>query len=239
MNIMAGHNNPPSPFEDSVEQIATLYEQAQQFLDGEEIATQGLADSVADLLNMIRKAGKTADSARKLEVEPLNTEKAAIQAKYKPLADRCKLASTAAKKALQPWLILQERLAQEEAARMREIADKAAEESRVAMASRDASKLEDQEEADKLANDAKWAKIRADKAAKIKPKTGNTGRGKAISLRDVHTPTVISMTEAAKYCWSNHRDEIEGEIIRLIQGDVRGGKRNIPGVEVITTKEAV
>ena len=73
----AGHNLPPkTPFEAAGERIETLHVEANNWLDGDAIANQGQADTVAELLDDARKARKEADAARKVENKPFDVGKA-------------------------------------------------------------------------------------------------------------------------------------------------------------------
>ena len=144
------------------------------------------ADAIGTLLDMARKAKKQADGARKAEAEPFDQGKAEVQARYKPILDRCDLIASAAKKALAPFLAAQERAkreAEEKARAEAEAARKAAQEAFATAAS-----LEEQEAAEAAAEAAKDADIRARVAAK------DTGRAKggarAISLRTTIKPEI-------------------------------------------------
>ena len=83
-----GHNQPPpepTPFEVISAKIQDLYEEAKNWCDGEPISTQGQADEVSKLMNMIREAEKEADKLRKDEVAPLDEAKKEVQDRYNPL----------------------------------------------------------------------------------------------------------------------------------------------------------
>ena len=101
-----GHNGGPLPtaFEKAEAEVSKLYEEASLWLDGAKVDSQELADGIANLLNMLRAAEKSADTARKAEKEPHLEAGRAVDAQYKPVLERAKLAADACKKALAPWL---------------------------------------------------------------------------------------------------------------------------------------
>ena len=233
-----GHNNPPAdPFGAIEAHIRDLYAEAKGFLDGEPIATEGQAKAVADLLDQIRQAEKTADEARKEENRPYDEGKAAVQAKYNPLIGDTKavrgltvLASEACKAALAPWRQEQERIKQAEAAEARRVAaDAAAKAAEAARAARD----------DLAAQEAATAAIRdADQAAKLATraeKAATTGTG----LRSYWTPKLVDGVAAARHYWQTDRAACEEFFLSLANRDTRAGHRTIPGFEVIEERRAL
>jgi hypothetical protein len=103
-----GDNNPPepTPLEAFRAFVDDLYVEAQNFLDGEPIATEGQAEAVNKLLDDARKAEKDGEAKRKEMTKPLDEAKAAIMDEWRPLVDpktgRCKLIADTCKKALEP-----------------------------------------------------------------------------------------------------------------------------------------
>lgn len=236
--IFVGANNPPAdPFGAIEAHIRDLYEEARGFLDGEPIATQGQADAVADLLDQIRQAEKTADEARKEENRPYDEGKAAVQAKYAPLIADTKavrgltvLASEACKAALAPWRQEQERIKREAAEKARQQAEEAARiAAEAARAARD----------DLAAQEAATAAIRdADQAAKLAnraEKAATTGTG----LRSYWTPTLTDAQLAARWAWKERREQLEAFLLGLAKEEVQSGARLIPGFIVASERRAV
>lgn len=240
-----GHNNPPTPFEEVEKEITDLYGEAKNFLDGEPISTQGMADAVSNLLNLIRAAEKKADALRKEEVQPFDEGKAAVQERYAPLIADTKtkkgmtvLAADACKKALTPWLekIDAEKRAAAEAARK-----EAEEKERLAREAMRASKpddLEAREAAEKLVEDAKKADRMANRAEKATTKAAG-GIGKAVGLRTDYVPELTDGVAAARHYWTTKRAEMEAFLLDLAKKDVRAGKREIPGFTIKEEKKAV
>lgn len=233
-----GHNNPPAdPFDLSKDEIDGLYEEARLWLDGEPISTQGQADDLSNLLNMVRAAEKRAEDARKAEKQPHLDAGRAVDARYKPLTERTKAASGAIKTALTPWLQKQEaeKRAREEAAR-REAEEKrrAAEE---AMRARDAANLEDRERAEQAVQEAKKAEQAASKAAKDRGRASG-GLGRAVGLRTRGEVEVTDATAMIKHYWQTRQDDLVEFAKGLAERDMRAGAIDIPGVKIIEKQEA-
>jgi hypothetical protein len=239
MNMLAtiGHNQPPSPFEMSREEIEGLFLEAKNWLDGEGVNSAADADGVSRLLDMLRKAEKRADEARKEEKRPHDEAAKAVQERYKPLLERVKLASETCKKALTPWLerVDAEKRAVAETARV-EAEQKAAEAQAAIRAARQ-SDLEEQEHAEALLREAKRAETAANRAENDKAHA--KGGDRAVTLRTTYRPFLKDAREAAKHYWLTRRDDMEMFIFELAQKDVRAGHRSIPGFEVIEEREAV
>lgn len=241
MNKVApiGHNHPPepTPFDLVSEQINDLYHEAKNFLDGEPITTQGLADAVGKLLNDIRRVEKEADEARKEEKRPFDEGAKAVQVKYKPLLDKAKLASDTCKKALVPWLEKQEaeRRAAAEAARK-----EAEEKQRKAMEAMRQAQTDDltaREQAEDLLKEAKAAEKEAIRAEKDGAKASG-GSGRAVTLRTIYTTEIIDLNEAVKHYWRVRRSDFEELVMKLAAEDVRMGNREIPGISVNEERRA-
>ena len=236
-----GHNGgpEPTPFERVRDKIDKLFDEAELYLDGEPVNSDGQADDIANLLNMIRAAEKEADEARKDEAKPHDDAKAEIQARYNALIGNTKtvkgkavLASEACKKALAPWLqkVGAEKAAAAEAAR-READEKrkAAEE---AIRSRDAANLEQTAAAEALLKDAKKADAIAKKAEKDGAKAGSSTFGRAVSTRTFHRAEVDNARIFARYVWEEHQGELTEFLNALAQRLVTNGARELPGVTV-------
>lgn len=234
-----GGNNPPepTPFDGFSVHVNDLYEEAKNFLDGEAISSEGQAEAVAALLSQLRTAAKDADKARATEKKPYDDAAKAVQARWKPLLDRCDLATDAAKKALVPWLQKLEadqRAAAESARReAEEKANAAAEAARVTAA----NDIGAREETERLIKDA-------DNAAKVakqaeKTKAHATGGARAVGLRSYYSPTLIDPVEALKHYRSTRPAELRAFLTRLAETDVNNGSRSIPGFEIIEERRAV
>ncbi len=234
-----GGNNPPlTPFEAIKLHIDDLYDEAKGFLDGEPITTQGQADAVTQLLEMIREATATADDLRKTENKPFDDGKAEVQARFAPLISDTKavrgktvLAAEACKAALQPWRV--KVAAEKEAAAklLRDEADAKAKAAAEALRATEATDLAAREAAEALVFDAKVAAMAANRA--------QTAAGKGNGLRDNFQPVMTDPVLAARWAWDRHRTEMEGFILSLAKGDVLAGSRALPGFEITNERRAV
>lgn len=244
-----GHNGPPepTPFEAIQARITDLYDEAKQWLDGEPITTQAMADAVNKLIVMIREASDEAEALRKAEARPHDDAKAEIQARYNILIGNTKsvkgktvLAMEVAKKALTPWLEEQdrikreaERIAREEADAARRAADEAFQKARAE------SDLAAREEAERLAKEAEAADLAARRAAKDKAHAKG-GTGRATTLRSYWIAEITDATEFARYVWANRRWEMDSFLSRLAQQFVDDNhNQTIPGVTVREERKAV
>lgn len=237
--VEIGHNNPPSPFDEVVQEIEDYTGEAKNWCDGEPITNQAQADKVALLVQKLREAAQKAEALRKEEVKPLDEQKAEIQAKYNQLIGKTKtvtgkaiVAQEYCKKALEPWL---KKVAEEQAREAEEkrlAAEKAEQEARAALeASREKADLEAREKADAELKAAEQQRKEAIKASKAKA-SATGGAGRALGLRTRLVAEVTDYTEAGRYMWAAHKSEFHALIADLAQQEVKAGKRNIPGVTV-------
>lgn len=227
-----GHNSAAmSPFEAASVAVETVWIEAQHWLDGATVATQAEADAIGQLLDMARKAAKAADEARVEEKRPHDDAAKAVQARYKPLLDRCERVSTAAKAALAPFLKAQEAAKREAERIAREKAEAAAEAARAAFAASQPSDLAAREAADALAEKARRAEIAAAKAAK----DGGRAKGgaRAIGLRSVKVAHVADLRAALAWVWENDRAALMGFMQSYADGALRAGQQLPPGVDTV------
>ena len=230
MTALAGHNNPPSPFEEVKATVEKYYEEAAHWLDGEPIDNQASADAVSNLLNLIRSAKKEADDERKTEAKPYDDAKKEIQARYKPVLAMADTATDTCKQALKPWLERLDREQREREAEARRIADEKAEAARKAMQESDATNLAQRAAAEAQVQEAKKAEIAARQAEKSTAKSGTVGR--SVSMRSHWEAEITDATAAAKHYWQTRRNDFEGFLLKLAKEDVARGQRTIPGFNV-------
>ena len=234
-----GHNNPPepTPYELSKQEIEDLCLEAKNWLDGEPISRQDVADQIDYLKAMLRDAKKTADERRKAEVKPLDDAKAEIQARYNALIGDTKgsgkgiaiLAMEACDKVLAPWL---KKLADEKEAaakKAREEAEAKAKTAQEAVRAAQALDLAAKEEAEALLRDAKKAEATVKKIERAS--TGMTSH-----LRRTWRPVLTNPTDAARWAWKEKREEMESFLLTLAEREVRAGAKSIPGFDVIEEK---
>lgn len=238
-----GHNNPPveiepTPFEMSEVEIGDLYAEAKNWLDGEPVSSQMQADGLSKLIDDLRKAAKLADERRVDENRPFDEGKAEVQARYAPLIADTKsvkgkavLAIDMAKKTLAPWLqkLEDEKRAAAEAAR--KIAD---EKARIAQEALRASQVDDlakREAAEALIREAQKAEAKAVFAEGDKAHA--KGGTRAMGLRSVWRAEMVDGRAAAGHYWQTRRAEVDAFFQGMADADVRAGKRDIPGFNII------
>lgn len=242
-----GDNLPPSPFEVIADKINVLYEEAKQWLDGDPVASQGQADDLSNLKNMIRDAEKEADALRKEEVKPFDDGKKAVQERYHPLIGNTKagkgktvLAIDMINKALIPWL---NKLAEEKAEAERAARQKAEEERRKAD---EATRSARQAEADLVAREQAEAQLVAAQKAEAEAKRAEKdtakasgGIGRASHLRSEFHPVLQNAMQALAHYAAHRPQDVEQFLLGLAATDVRNGAREIPGFEIIEEKKVV
>lgn len=219
-----------SPFDEVRVEIDDLYEEAKAWLDGTEIASEAEEKAVDQLLDMARAAFKKADATRKIENEPFDTGKAAVQAKYKPVLSRAEMISDVCKARLTPWRAKIEAEKQAKARAAAEEAEKLRREAEEAIRA-SAGNIEEREKAEEALALAK----EADAFAARKQKQAETGLG----LRTTYRAELTDGVAAARHYWGERRAECEAFFSSLAAADVRSGKRSIPGFNVIEEKKAV
>ena len=240
MNQIAaiGHNSPPSPFDDIEARINDLYDEARQWLDGEEVTEQTQADALNTLASQIREAAKEAEEMRKAEAKPFDKGKADVQARYNPLIQKGKgkteVALNAVKSSLKPYLLELDRIQQEAAQKAREEAEQAERDAQAAMQHRDPSNLEHQEEANRLAEQAKAAQQAANKAENAKAHA--KGNGRATGLRTRTKVSIDNERDAAAWAWKHEREQLMVFILTLAEKAVRNGSHKIEGFNITQEK---
>jgi hypothetical protein len=233
-----GHNNPPAdPFDGFATHIADLLDEAQQHLDGGGVQSEEQAQGIAVLLDMLRTAKRDADAARAAEKKPHDDAAKAVQAKWKPIIDRADLAAGVCKKALAPWLEVQEaeKRAAAEAAKL-EAEEKAAA-ARAALQAAAPTDLAAREEAEALVKEAARAERVANRADKDRAQA--KGGSRAVGLRSVRVPELTDPVAALKHYREAQPDLLKAWLVDQAERDVRAGARTIPGFTISETKVAV
>lgn len=227
-----GHNNPPeaTPFEAFDTHLGDLFLEARNHLDGGGIQTEGQAEAVSKLLDLIRTAGKDADKARAAEKKPHDDAGKAVQARWKPLIDRAELAADTCKRVIGPWLRKQQEAQAAAAAAARAEADRKAQEAAEAIRSTDVTDFAAREDAEVLVKDAKRAGADAERAEKARPQA--TGGARATTLRSYYRAELTDASAALRHYVATNPDAIKACLLALAETDVRAGKHTIPGVTV-------
>jgi hypothetical protein len=234
--VKSTDNAPPDPFVAHKVNIESLYEEAKNWADGKVIETQAQADEVERLLDMIDAAYAAAEASRVAAKKPLDDEIAKIQTAYNPLIGNTTKITGIAVKAKTALLGVQtvwkNKLQAErdaEAARLRKIADDAAEAARKAAATVDHTDLAAAEEAEAVIQQAAVASRQATQAA------SNTVKG----MRTVWETVIADKKQATLAMLTRHPDQCLAFFLDLAKADVREGKREIPGFTITSSKVAV
>lgn len=241
--VSAADNGAPDPFGAITAHIEDTLTEARNFADGTAIENQAQADAVSRLIDDLRKADKVADEARVKEAAPFNEEVAAIQARYNvyiaPLKNRTPgkipLAIEALKKTLAPWLAaIEAENARKAAEARREAEAKAQAAADAVRAAQAASDLVARENAEALVQEARAAETQANRAEATKAHA--TGGERAVGLRDNWIPKLTDGQAALRHYWTTNRPALEAFALDLAKTDVRAGKRQIPGFEVVNER---
>lgn len=217
-----GHNNPP-PFEMWSMHIEELFEMA----NGIGIAENDDQEAALDnLLDQFRIAKRDADKERAAEKKPHDDAARAVQAKWKPLIDRCDIAAKAIKDALTPYRTAKQRAADEAARKAREEAEAAHKAAQEAFQSTD---LDDRLEAERLAAQAKAMQVQANKIDR-----------QATGLRTFWQAEITDRKAALLHYIKVQPEAFEALIQSLADKDARteATRRDIPGVKFNERKEA-
>lgn len=236
-----GANGPPAELvgQDEIDAINDLALEAQHYLDGAAIKTQGEADDVAKLKRLIQAAGKAADEKRKALVEPFNVGKQAVQDRFNPALDRADRVSKAASKALAVWLQVLDAKKEAIALAARIEADRLAAIAAEAARAANPDNLAETEAAEALVADAKDAGQYARYAEKDKAKAKGGSGARAVSLQDRWAPTLTDNGLALQHYLQTRLADLDEVLLGWAKEDVRRGVRAIPGFDVINTPVAV
>lgn len=227
---------PPSPFEAITIHIDTLLETAKGFLDGDPITTQAVADEVGKLLDEARQADKAAEAQRKIEVQPFDAGRAEVQARYKPLTERCALVASTAKRALAPFLQAEQARLDAEAAEARKAAEAKRAEAQAAHQAVGDTNLAARMRAEALLKDANRADRDASRAERGKAMAA--GGARSTALRSVRTPELTDRRAALAYYMQSQPEELTEWLLGQAKRDVAAGARAIPGFTISETKVA-
>lgn len=233
----AGHNNPPTPFDEIREEIDGLYLEAKNWLDGGGVSSETEATGVSKLLDMLRQAEKKADKLRVEEKKPHDDAAKAVQARFKPLLDNASRAIDVCKGALTPWLRKQEQERLERARIAKEEADAAELAAQKAFAASSVADLEMREQAELLAETAAAALKTANRLEKERPQA--KGGARAVSLRSTYRAEITDQQAFARWAWVNCRQDLDEFFEGLAKRFAKAGVATPPGLTIHEDKEAV
>lgn len=238
MNAVAqiGHNQPPepTPYEAMKTHIDDLFDEAKNFLDGEPVTTQAMADAIDKLKAMALEAEKDGDALRKVEAKPFDDGKKEVQERWNPLVhDKtglCRKIITTCNQALAPFLKAQQDAINAEADRQRKIAADLAAEALAKHQAANPENLAEAAEAEQALKEAAQAQRLADKTASTRAQA--KGGGRATSLRDVWTPELTNEVEALKHYKRVNPDGLKAWLVAQAEADIFAGVRAIPGFTI-------
>lgn len=213
-----GHNR--SPFDDISDEVASLYEEAQHWLDGQPVETEEQAENVEKLLSMLRDAEKRREAAFKEEKQPHLDKCREIDGKWKPLKEQLKRAVDGCRSVLTPFREAQERKRREEEERKRQEAEAKQKAAKEAMEKSDPSNIVEREKAEAELQEAKEAEKEANKINR-QPK----------GLRTTYRAEITDPTEFAKHCWTHHYHDLLEWMQGVADKEVRTRKKDLPGVK--------
>jgi hypothetical protein len=229
-------DNAPPPIEGHRLNVEDLYAEAKEWLDGEGIQTEGQAQEVAKLLDMLRQAHKAADAARAAEKKPHDDAAKAVQAAWKPLLDKADLAIATAKKAIAPYLERKDaeqraiaQAAREEAARIAAQAEEAARAARP-------DDLEAQAALEATRKAAAAAERVASKADKARPNVA--GAARAVTLRTTYVAELTNAKDALRFYMERQPEALKEWLLEQAQRDVNAGAHTIPGFNIREERNA-
>lgn len=227
-------NSPP--VEQHALNINDLFDEAQGFLDGSGIKTDGEAEAVGKLRDMIRAAHKAADAQRVVEKKPHDDAGKAVQAAWKPLLDKCDLATSTCERALVPFLQAKEAEQRAAAERARQEAEAKQVAAQQAMSATDPDNLLARAEAEQRMKDASKATAQAARLDKARPQVA--GADRAIGLRSVFVAELTDARAALAFYMKRDPEALKSWLLHQAQSDVRAGIRQIPGVLVREERKA-
>jgi hypothetical protein len=82
-----GHNLPPDPIDDALAPFGDVISEAESWLDGQKVETEGQMKAADVLLKGIKSARKAVDDARDLSTKPLHDAWKTEVARWKPTQD--------------------------------------------------------------------------------------------------------------------------------------------------------
>jgi hypothetical protein len=221
-----GHNQPP-PVDAMGLHVEDLFQLVSDTLAGVDAVKNDEQDAALDgLLDDFRKARKDADEYRAAEKRPYDEAAKAVQAKWKPLLDRCDMATAEIKAKLTPYRNAKI-AAREEAIR---IARETAEQNQ--KAAQDALRQSDD-------LDARFAAEEQLRQATILTAAANRADRSATGLRTTWVAQITDRRAALNHYLREQPEMFERLIQDLADKDARSEatRRNIAGVSFIQERK--
>ena len=87
MQVSNLHNNPPDPIDEALAAFGDTISEAESWLDGKPVETEGQMKAVDALTKEIKAARKSVEAAEESEAKPIYDQWKAAKARYKPTLD--------------------------------------------------------------------------------------------------------------------------------------------------------
>lgn len=231
-DVDVGHNNPPADEIQIEDQIKEVMAQAEKWLKDREIKSQAEADKAAGFQQKLSELSKTAEKKRVEEKAPHLAAGKAVDVKYKKIVDLPLNVIKALKCAITPFLIDQQKKAEEAQRRAQiEAAKKIAEAEKI-RADEEKKNLTEKEE--KIVKEAEQAVEIFSQPVKSKVSVGgNTGR--KVSLRTI-TKAKITDYEKALLALKDH-PEMRDFVQKLCDRAAKAEKE-IDGMQIVKEQVA-
>ena len=217
-------NNPP-PFEAHSLHIEDLFALISATTAGGEVTTDEQEAALDSLLDDARKARKAADEQRAAEKKPHDDAAKAVQARWKPLIDRCDMAADEIKRLLTPYRTAKQKAKDEAARKAREEAEE-----------RQRAAQEALRQSDDL--ETRFAAEEELKAAQKLTAVANRADREATGLRTYWVAELVDPMAALKHYIGAKPEALKAWLTEQAQRDVNVGAQVIPGFNIRDEKRA-
>lgn len=221
-----GGNNPPDPIDLALEPYGDILEEAANWLDGALVENEGQLKATDTLLKALKDARKAVDVARDECTKPLHEAWKSEVARWKPTQDDLDRQVKCLVAAQAPYKAKLAAEKEEARRKAQEEADRIAEEARKAHLAANAASIEEQRKADELIAAAEEAQKQARIAAK------DTVKG----MRTVQVFEIEDHRAALHWIAKHDREAVTAFIDEYVRRNFKA--RPIDGVKVETKKEA-
>lgn len=150
-----GHNNPPTPLNEVGVELATLWIEAKNWLDGEPVSNEGQMGAVDDLLAMAKSLDKKAKGLKEEDFRPHKAACDKVVADWKPVLDDLKKITEGCKTIVGTYKAELAKQREEEARKAREEAEAKLEAARIAEREADKGNIEARRASEAAAVEAK------------------------------------------------------------------------------------
>ena len=219
-----GHNAPPA-FDGFALHIEELFSLVSATTSGATVETDEQDAALDSLLDDLRKAKKDADAERAAEKKPHDDASKAVQAKWKPLLDRCDAGAAEIKRLLTPYRDAKQRAKDEAARKAREEAEEHQRSAQEAL--RQSDDLE-----------ARFAAENSLKLAKKLTATANRIDRSATGLRTAYRGELTDAKAALRHFMEREPEALKAWLVEQAQRNVNAGARAIPGFTIHEDRKA-